>query len=101
LEQLHSIPVRSGATQRTALRMLLFELITQYFPLVTQAGESELPNWLQQTCEEMQKPQNLALGVPRMLNLASVSAEHLARTARKFLGQTPTNYVNQLQYHPC
>ncbi|KAA3653970.1 MAG: AraC family transcriptional regulator [Chloroflexi bacterium] len=97
LEQLHSIPVNSGASQKTALRMLLFELITQYFPLVTQENRNELPEWLQRTCEEMQKPQNLALGVPRMLELSAVSAEHLARTVRKLLDQTPTNYVNQLR----
>ncbi len=97
LEQLQSIPVSSGAAQRTALRMLLFELVTQYFPLVAQTDKSKMPDWLQQTCTAMQKPQNLALGVPRMLELSAVSAEHLARTARKFLNQTPTNYVNQLR----
>lgn len=97
LEQLHNIPIKSGTTQRTALRMLLFELITQYFPLVTHAAKSGMPDWLQQTCTAMQKPQNLAMGVPRMLELSAVSAEHLARTARKFLHQTPTNYVNQLR----
>ena len=56
-----------------------------------------MPGRLQQTCSAMQNPQNLALGVPRMLELSAVSAEHLARTARKFLNQTPTNYVNQLR----
>jgi AraC family cel operon transcriptional repressor len=97
LEQLHSIPVRSGANQRTALRMLLFDLMTHYFPLATQETNKELPDWLQQTCEEMQKPHNLALGVPRMLQLSAVSPEHLSRTVRKFFNQTPTNYVNQLR----
>ncbi|MEM7347731.1 MAG: AraC family transcriptional regulator [Chloroflexota bacterium] len=97
-EQLHSIPMQNISERRTALRILLFELITHYFPLALRdSGEEGLPFWLQQACEAMQKPENMVGGVPRMLELAAVSAEHLARTARKYLRQTPTAYVNQLR----
>ena len=97
LEKLNSIPAENLAEKRTALRMLLFEMMTQYFPLVTETAENGMPNWLQRTCEEMQKPENFARGIPRMLELSAVSPEHLARTVRKHLQQTPTSYVNQLR----
>lgn len=97
LERLHSISMQNATTKRTALRMLLFELMTQYFPLAAQEAGNDMPGWLQRSCEEMQKPQNLVHGVPRMLELSAVSPEHLARTVRKFLDQTPTNYINHLR----
>jgi AraC family cel operon transcriptional repressor len=97
MEQLHNIPIHHPDQKQTALRMLLFELVTQYFPLSTLEIEDDIPQWLRKTCEEMQKPENLAAGVPRMLALSAVSAEHLARTSQKFLNQTPTNYVNHLR----
>lgn len=97
LEQLNAIPREQTAEKRTALRMLLFELVTQYFPLALRKNRSNMPSWLQHAIEEMRKPENLAAGLPRMLTLAAVSPEHLARTVRKFLQQTPTDYVNQLR----
>ncbi len=97
LEQLNAIPRDQTAQKRTALRMLLFELVTQYFPLVLRENGSDLPHWLHHAIQEMRKPENLAAGLPRMLTLAAVSPEHLSRTVRRYLQQTPTDYVNQLR----
>ena len=97
LEQLQQIPVSNSAERRTALRILLFELATQYFPSVAQPQPQSMPDWLRSVCAEMQKAENLAGGVPRMVALSAVSPEHLTRTVRKHLGQTPTAYVNQLR----
>lgn len=95
LEELQSIPYYETAVRHTALRMLLFELITQYFPLTIKDRKNDMPLWLQKACDEMQKPENLIDGLPKMLDIASVSAEHLARTVKKYFKQTPTEYVNQ------
>lgn len=97
LEHLHSIPVENSTAKRTGLRILLFELMTQFVPLAELESKSDMPEWLQRSCQEMQKPQNLVHGVPRMLELAAVSPEHLSRTVRKFLRQTPTTYINHLR----
>lgn len=97
LEQLHRIPIENSTAKRTALRMLLFELMALYVPISVHEAKSDMPGWLKRSCEEMQKPQNLILGVPRMLELAAVSPEHLSRTVRKFLHRTPTNYINDLR----
>jgi AraC family cel operon transcriptional repressor len=97
LEQLHAIPPRNNAARRTGLRILLFQLITQYFPLVTGPQQSAAPEWLQEACRKMEKPENLAQGLPQMLALANVSPEHLARSMRRYLGQTPTQFINQLR----
>lgn len=97
LEQLHLVPVDHFAAKRAALRILLFEVVTQYFPLVSHAASDSMPLWLQRACTAMRQPDNLAGGVPRMVDLAAVSAEHLTRSVRTHLQQTPTEFVNQLR----
>lgn len=94
LEQLHQISVANSDTKQTALRMLLFELVTQYFPLAIGPANHQMPQWLQVVCAEMQRPKNLVGGAAQMALLSGVSPEHLTRTMRKHLGETPTSYIN-------
>jgi AraC-like DNA-binding protein len=42
----------------------------------------------------MARERNLALGVPRLTELACVSPAHLSRTFRAYFGTTPTEWVN-------
>ncbi len=99
LVELNNIPIQNRARKQTLLRILLFEFMTQYFSL-TQSKDGEtavIPQWLEACCQEMQKPENLSLGVPKMLEIAAVSPEHLSRTFKKQFNQTPTEYVNELR----
>ncbi len=97
MTQLNSISNAQVAVKRSALRMLLFELATQFASSTVLSGGQQLPPWLQRACDAMREPQNLRLGVPHMTQLAAVSPEHLSRSVRKFLNQTPTEYVNDLR----
>lgn len=95
LERVNTIPMNRTPERKTALRMLLFELVTQYFSPSLHEYEAPLPGWLQNACRAMQQPENLAGGVRRMVALAAVTPEHLARTMQKHLGLTPTAYINR------
>ena len=55
------------------------------------------PIWLHDALEAMDEPENLAMGLPRLQELASVSPEHLCRTMHAQLGSTPTEYINNLR----
>lgn len=95
LERVNTIPMDRTPERKTALRMLLFDFVTQYFSLSLHEYEVPLPGWLQNACRAMQQPENLAGGVRRMVALAAVTPEHLARTMQKHLGLTPTAYINR------
>lgn len=58
-----------------------------------------LPVWLKNLLLEMDKPENYTVGLKRMLQLSNISQEHLNREFRRFLGLTPTEYINSRRIH--
>lgn len=97
LEQLNNIPLIKLEEKRTALRILLFELVIQYFAITKREQKQLMPSWLEMTCERMKQVEHLNKGVARMLELSGVSHEHLARTCKRYLKLTPTAFINQLR----
>ena len=58
------------------------------------APEALLPQWLSGLLEEMDERENFVAGLPRLLALANMSQEHLTRSFRRYLGVTPTAFIN-------
>ncbi|AHF92039.1 AraC family transcriptional regulator [Opitutaceae bacterium TAV5] len=56
-----------------------------------------LPDWLAHACTEIGRPENFARGVPAFVKLAGRGPEHVARTCRALLGQSPTELVNRIR----
>ncbi len=53
-----------------------------------------IPYWLENLITEMNKRENYIIGLPRMLELAGVSQNHLNREMKKYLAMTPTELIN-------
>ena len=66
--------------------------IGYFLPL--SAPENELPIWLSSLLQDMESPEHFIAGLPRLLKLSSMSQEHLTRSFRRYLGVTPTEYIN-------
>jgi AraC-like DNA-binding protein/mannose-6-phosphate isomerase-like protein (cupin superfamily) len=73
----------------------LLELVTP--DDVQVAREPTAPAWLAGACAAMRAEENLRGGVPRLLELSSVSAAHLSRSMRSAYGTTPTDFVADLR----
>lgn len=58
---------------------------------------SPIPDWLVRACAAMSREENLPGGVPRLGELAGVSASHLCRTMRAHYNMTPTAFVTELR----
>lgn len=58
------------------------------------SAERPLPFWLSEAVGRMDQPANIREGLPALYRLAGVSKEHLAREFRKYLGLTPSEFVN-------
>lgn len=90
-----------GAPQPGAFRMearaLLAELLVHLTARSDGAPQQSAPDWLEPLCHAMQKPENFTAGLPRLHALAPVSPEHLCRTMGRYLGKTPTQWVNELR----
>ncbi len=82
--------------RRTALRMLLIDLLSERFSGYTDGGEA-MPPWLDELCLKMRSDGNFAAGAERMIALSGKSREHLSRSVKKYLGQTLSEFINELR----
>lgn len=56
--------------------------------------KASLPQWLAAACEQMDAPRYFRGGTRSLAELTGRSAEHIARTLRRCLNQTPTQVIN-------
>lgn len=97
LNAINSIPHNDVASQRLALRTILFDLCTRTFPPSMPSQNATIPAWLDALCEDMQMPQNLPGGLPRLLQLAGRSHEYVCRAFKRHCDCTPTEFVIDLR----
>jgi AraC family cel operon transcriptional repressor len=57
----------------------------------------EAPDWLITACHRIREREHMRTGVAAWVRLAGRSPEHVARMTRKWLGMSPTDYVNQVR----
>ena len=81
---------------RFKARTLLTHIFSNFFYRYTES-QSNVPEWLEITCEKMKRPQNFIAGVDRMFQLAGKSREHVARSLKQYYQITPTEFVNDLR----
>ncbi len=82
---------------KTALRILVFRIFTRFFADFRKKADEKTPLWLTELCETMQKDGNFTYGLSRMLELTDKTREHLARSLKKHMGVTPSEFINDLR----
>ncbi len=97
LEQLVLAGHRLGPRSEAVFRFTLMSIVFHCFPPAPKVERPDIPDWLRGLCLEMMKRDNFTEGMPALRRLANSSAEHLARTFRRYLGTTPTDFVNNLR----
>lgn len=75
---------------RSVLPFLLYSFISYS----ENAPRASLPAWLADVLEEMSKPENYIAGLPKLVELAHSSQEHITRAFRRHLDLTPTEFIN-------
>ena len=97
LENLKQIPFNDKLKSRTNLRILLFELFTQYFLQEKSSLFEGAPAWFNKLCRQLQEPKNMMGGIETAHDLVNVTPEHMARMFKKYTDKTPTQYINNLR----
>lgn len=95
-ERLRFLATVDKAQARLLLRSMLAEVFARCFPRPRE-GEEGIPPWLEALLIQMQKRDNFAPGLGRLEALAQRSPGYLSRVFRRYLGQTPTAYINALR----
>ena len=74
---------------------ILTQEILQTFMTLSAGGRVALPAWLEHAAGLMERPDNLVRGLPRLIELAARSPEHIARTFRRYYGITPVEWIRE------
>lgn len=91
-------PSESPQTRKVRLKILLGELFSKYFIEERNLlSGSQIPDWLEEICLAMRKEENFIAGLPRLRRLACRTPGHLCKTFHKYLGKSPTEFVNELR----
>ena len=83
-----AVPETEGVT-------LLAEMIVLF--AMDSGNAHVVPFWLRKACDAMYRPENLAAGIPRLVELSGKTQEHVTRSMRKYMGQTPSAFVNAIR----
>ena len=88
-----------AAYQDAASALDVIGLWAVIIPVLHEAagGTDVRPGWLVRACTAMRREENLRAGLPRLLELASVSHGHLARSMAGHFGCRPVEFVNQVR----
>ena len=74
---------------------LLAELIVLF--TVGSGNTNIVPFWLRKACDAMYQSENLVVGIPRLVELSGKTQEHVTRSMRKYMGQTPSAFINAIR----
>jgi AraC family cel operon transcriptional repressor len=85
----------AGARARRALDRFLLNLLELAERRATGADERRAPEWLTRALSRLDDPEMLARGPRALAESSGKTPEHVAREARRWLGRTPTELVNE------
>jgi len=83
--------------ERFAIERFLMNLLAELDDERMGITPEGTPDWLAEACRAIRKPEHLSGGVHAFLALAGRGREHTARSMRRHLGASPTDYVNRVR----
>lgn len=83
--------------QEQVMKKILFDLFMNFYVKKKDREKDRIPEWLENTVEQMRKKENFSIGVSRMVEISGKSIEHLSRSMSKYYGSSPTKYINTLR----
>ena len=78
------------------MKSVLFEIFSKYFTKYTRE-ENRGPVWFEFLCEELKKPKYFQKQQLDMCSICGKTKEHIARTFKKHLGITSSEYLNEIR----
>ena len=96
LLKINSTITTSIETAKIQVKSVIAKLFVKHFldryDIATYKG---IPPWLDKLCSEMDKRQNLVKGLKLMRRLAPCTKEHLCKSFKRYLGKSPTDFINE------
>lgn len=95
LEKLHLLPVDDMKIVHMELLRLTLNIVLEYVvPILSSMRMEEVPAWLRELLCRLEQPEYFAGDLDMLAALSGRSREYICRSFRKYLGYTPTEYLN-------
>jgi AraC family cel operon transcriptional repressor len=91
-----ALKLELGPRTALATEAFLLPLLNDLAPSAPQT-QIGAPDWLLRACDTAQSPRVFQEGAAGFVAAAGRAHAHVSRTARKFLGQSPSEYVNTIR----
>lgn len=96
MQHIRALDPGDSRHRKTMLRMLLFDIFTRHFSELDEAQE-RMPLWLEEMCAAVRNKGGFVQGMAYFLSLTDRSREHVSRCMKKYMGMTPSEYINSLR----
>lgn len=83
-----------GDERRVYFKAIIPYLLYRFISYGEEQPRVCVPAWLADVINEMSRRENYTAGLPKLLELAHLSQEHLTREFRRHLDVTPTEFIN-------
>lgn len=100
IHELSTFPSDESKLLKGYLRGLLIDIVILYFgSTIISGGVSKLkyPAWLNEILNGLRKDENMVAGLNYIYSISDKTPEHICRCFKRFLGTTPSEYVNSLR----
>lgn len=97
ISELNIVNWRDKNALKLRMRVLLADIFVRFFYNLPNDISNTMPAWLSRLIREMEQPANFIGGMEQMISLSKKSREHLARSFKKYLGITSSEYINELR----
>ena len=95
MEKIRAISPEDASLRKTEIRVLLIKLFSDVFSRFKKNDSA--PDWLMELTEKMRGDMLFVEGSAKMLELSCKSREHLSRSMKKYLGKTPSEFINEIR----
>ena len=96
ISRIHTLGINNKKEQSQQFKVIIMNIFIKYFLEITQDYE-DLPLWMQSLNKEMRYPENFTAVIDKMIELAGKSREHICRSYKKYLNQTPSEFITDIK----
>lgn len=97
LNRLIIFPKENTDAYNAAYKLTAIEIISYFFFENSYNENPLLPDWLNSLIGKMQEQEHYVQGLSHMYEIANCTPEHLCRTFRKYLKQSPSQFLNGIK----
>ena len=94
---LNAVNWKDKGALKLHMRALLADIFVKYFYSTPEDAETNLPLWFSRLLSDMDRHENFMQGLDKMIEISGKSREHIARSFKKYLGISSTEYINELR----